>query len=560
MPVVAAQSTTSPNELRVQTALALLKDETKAVGDAVTTLRLRKTTEEGPGQLSLEVLSESPVGLSAAAFARIDFYQSGRDEAVGTFESLPASVSLPLAATTELPLQFEVRLTDVFEQQYTLAITISQQEEESAAAASQQIEQTLFIIPPTPKGPVSLSVLTGLLRAPKPAVGHEDMTLASLGTSEAVMHGWRGLGMGWSPPVLTGYCDQPARPDYADVLAHEFHDEPGTLVEKVKMLARLLKEAKHHVVYSGAGISTSSGISDYASRALDKNSASSQPRPKPRGFDAEPTYAHYVLTALQRAGLVAHWVNQNHDCLGEKAGFPMQHVNEIHGSWFDPSNPVVPMEGSLRGDLYAMMKHEEKAADMVLAVGSSLCGMNADRMVTTCGGKALEGEGIGSVIIGFQQTRLDEYACLRIFANIDQVLLLLGVELGLHVPLAKYVPDIPPDARTAREHVFRLPYDKKTGQRSSKHHCTLDLSPGARLKLTGGPGKGFQGEVLHTPNKEHDFYFLAFPVTREGPNLGKGIGHYALGAWWIEAAAKGNVDCLPCINLGKSETYTFMKA
>lgn len=26
-----------------------------------------------------------------------------------------------------------------------------------------------------------------------------------------------------------------------------------------------------------------------------------------------------------------------------KAGFPQEALNEIHGAWFDPSNPVVPM-------------------------------------------------------------------------------------------------------------------------------------------------------------------------------------------------------------------------
>ena len=54
-----------------------------------------------------------------------------------------------------------------------------------------------------------------------------------------------------------------------------------------------------------------------------------------------------------RLGLIEsrHWVQQNHDGLPQKAGYPQQHLNEIHGAWFDPSNPVVPMSGTLREDL-----------------------------------------------------------------------------------------------------------------------------------------------------------------------------------------------------------------
>lgn len=35
-------------------------------------------------------------------------------------------------------------------------------------------------------------------------------------------------------------------------------------------------------------------------------------------------------------------------------------MNEIHGAWFDPSNPVVKFGGKLRGDLcFNMMQVEE---------------------------------------------------------------------------------------------------------------------------------------------------------------------------------------------------------
>ena len=34
--------------------------------------------------------------------------------------------------------------------------------------------------------------------------------------------------------------------------------------------------------------------------------------------------------------------------LAQKAGFPQELVTELHGSWYDPSNPVVCYDGNIR--------------------------------------------------------------------------------------------------------------------------------------------------------------------------------------------------------------------
>lgn len=62
-------------------------------------------------------------------------------------------------------------------------------------------------------------------------------------------------------------------------------------------------------------------------------------------------------------------------------GYPQDGLNEIHGAWYDPSNPVVQMSGNLRGDLFEWLREWEERADLVLVLGTSLSGMNADRMV-----------------------------------------------------------------------------------------------------------------------------------------------------------------------------------
>jgi hypothetical protein len=57
------------------------------------------------------------------------------------------------------------------------------------------------------------------------------------------------------------------------------------------------------------------------------------------------------------------WVQQNHDGLPQKAGYRQEDINEIHGSWFDPSNPVVKYSGSLRDDLYQHMQQQAATTD-----------------------------------------------------------------------------------------------------------------------------------------------------------------------------------------------------
>merc|ERR1719240_2564965 len=80
----------------------------------------------------------------------------------------------------------------------------------------------------------------------------------------------------------------------------------------------------------------------------------------------EPTLAHCVMAELNRVDLLHGWVQQNHDGLPQKAGYRQEDINEIHGSWYDPSNPVVLYSGSLRGDLYKDMTSLAKTADLVL--------------------------------------------------------------------------------------------------------------------------------------------------------------------------------------------------
>jgi hypothetical protein len=288
---------------------------------------------------------------------------------------------------------------------------------------------------------------------------------------------------------------------------------------------------------------------------------------------AKPTKTHRVLAALCRAqpGLLASWVQQNHDGLPQKAGVPQALMNEIHGSWFDPSNPIVRMSGSLRGDLFEGLLTAERDADLVLALGTSLCGMNADRLVTSCAARA-RGDGgddgggdggggggdganlaLGSVVIGLQRTQYDGAATLRIFGTLDDVFGRLADAMQLQQGAAGA-------ARPATEDTdrFEVPYDA-AGRRlepgsGAAATTTLDLSEGAALTITAGPSAGCPAVVTGRNIEGHwrvqlQHHSHKQPAGKKVPPVMRLFAETRLlGTWWVDAALRGELLQLPVVN------------
>lgn len=242
-------------------------------------------------------------------------------------------------------------------------------------------------------------------------------------------------------PVCTAISSVKARPDMdVGIDASEYQDEPDILHSKVEHLALMIRSSRNLVAYTGAGLSTAAGIGDYASRANTTRGLHWDPA---RGGgphmeylkDSKPTQAHLALAALQRGGFLKEWINQNHDGLAQKATFPQEQLNEVHGSWFDMRNPVVAMNGSLRKDLANRLDHWTQRADMVLALGTSLSGLRSDSIAQECAHRAASnGDGLGLVIVSLTRTPLDDCATLRIFATLEETLLLLASNLELSLP------------------------------------------------------------------------------------------------------------------------------
>lgn len=234
----------------------------------------------------------------------------------------------------------------------------------------------------------------------------------------------------WPLPSCTAEVAEEARPGFSSCSADEYQDDEMVLDAKVRVFVEMLRASRHCVAYTGAGISTSVGIKDYATKAQDDRRMSVG---EVKASDAKPSEAHRVLVAMHQIGLLKHWVQQNHDGLPQKAGLPQEVINELHGAWFDPSNPVVHFRAEIRPDLFDWFLDTELRCDLCVAVGTSLCDTpsTADRVVVSAAARAAEepSRAVGSVVVGVQRTRLDSYVQLRVFDRIDDFFRRVGEAL-----------------------------------------------------------------------------------------------------------------------------------
>jgi len=122
-------------------------------------------------------------------------------------------------------------------------------------------------------------------------------------------------------------------------------------MSNAEALARYLNASKRAVVFTGAGISTESGIPDFRSpggvwskmkpimfqdfvRSRDaRNEAWSRVFNRTAGWTgAEPNAGHHAVTTLLNAGKVRAIITQNVDNLHQASGAPAKKVIELHGN------------------------------------------------------------------------------------------------------------------------------------------------------------------------------------------------------------------------------------
>lgn len=230
--------------------------------------------------------------------------------------------------------------------------------------------------------------------------------------------------------------------------------------ESIQQAAALLRNSKRVVVFTGAGISTPSGIPDFRSPGtgawtkVDPMRVASLTafRQRPTDFfdwlrplaktswDAEPNPAHLALADLERIGIIQAVITQNIDGLHQKAG--SKKVLELHGSFrtctclvcrqnfpfesykrtfLDGSFPtckrcnsilkpdIVLYEELLPMDVWQESQRYCQSAEVLFVVGSSL-------EVTPAAGLPYEAlqHGAHLVINTFSETYLDDQADILI--------------------------------------------------------------------------------------------------------------------------------------------------
>ena len=215
------------------------------------------------------------------------------------------------------------------------------------------------------------------------------------------------------------------------------------LDKRLNTLAEWMFEARHLVVFTGAGISTESGLADFRGPdGLWTRQAKGLPTKSIDFASAEPNAGHLAIAELQRMGKLAFLISQNVDNLHLKSGIRPELIAELHGNitrlrcqscefLMDNVGDVIPcpicggqMASSVVDFGQSLPQHDledayghSKRADLFLAVGSSL-------VVTPAAGMprvALQA-GARLVIINQGETPLDSAAHLRFEEKISEVL------------------------------------------------------------------------------------------------------------------------------------------
>ncbi len=215
------------------------------------------------------------------------------------------------------------------------------------------------------------------------------------------------------------------------------------LSQRINTLAQWMLESKYLVVFTGAGVSTESGLPDFRGpdgtwTRRDKG----LPTPSRDFSAAEPNAGHMTIVELQNLGKLAFLISQNVDNLHLKSGIRPELLAELHGNItkdrctqcefrldrFEDQTTCPLCGGKLVSsvvnfgqplpskDLADSYQHSRNC-DLFIVVGSSLVVYPAADMP-----KAALQSGARLVIINKGATPFDQYAHLRFSEAIGKVL------------------------------------------------------------------------------------------------------------------------------------------
>ena len=109
------------------------------------------------------------------------------------------------------------------------------------------------------------------------------------------------------------------------------------LDEKIDLAAKWIYESNNLVIFTGAGISTESGIPDF--RGPDgvwtrRDKGLPPPKMSVPYDQVKPNQGHYAVVDLLNLGKLIYLISQNVDGLHAKSGIPFEKLAELHGNQY----------------------------------------------------------------------------------------------------------------------------------------------------------------------------------------------------------------------------------
>uniref|UniRef100_A0A8B9ZXZ1 NAD-dependent protein deacetylase sirtuin-7 n=1 Tax=Anas zonorhyncha TaxID=75864 RepID=A0A8B9ZXZ1_9AVES len=323
-------------------------------------------------------------------------------------------------------------------------------------------------------------------------------------------------------------------------------DEPEELKRKVTELAAAVRNAKHLVIYTGAGISTAASIPDY--RGPNGIWTLLQKGRSIRATDlseAEPTLTHMSIASLHKHNLVQHVVSQNCDGLHLRSGLPRTAISELHGNMYievctscTPNREYVRVfdvtertalhrhhtgrmchkcgsqlrdtivhfgeKGTLTQPLnWEAATEAASKADVILCLGSSLKVLKKYPRLWCMSKPPTRRPKL--YIVNLQWTPKDDLAALKLHGRCDEVMRLLMEELGLDIP----------SYDRARDPIFTLAEPLRPGEEGTHSRKPVAPPPGAeppqepREEPPGLPGGWVicSGRSVRCPESQIPFAF-----------------------------------------------------
>jgi NAD-dependent SIR2 family protein deacetylase len=259
----------------------------------------------------------------------------------------------------------------------------------------------------------------------------------------------------------------------APSVAEVEHFDPPNVVDQIATdIANQIKNGKHFIAFTGAGVSTSAGIPDFRGpdgawtlraqgRQLDFKANTA--------LQAIPTPTHMALVELQNKGLLKYVISQNCDGLHRRSGILPDRISELHGNsnreycegcgkeFIRDFRAVATYEksvkdhrtgrkctrcgGALRDTIvnfgedlperaFQLGYDHAKKADLCLVLGSSLRVTPANTIPDVVARK----KKAKLAICNLQETPLDDEADLRVHAKADDLMTRIMNKLQLPIP------------------------------------------------------------------------------------------------------------------------------